>query len=344
MDSRCTGVHPQCTTVSPRCQTPRFKPSHFVADVSYYRHRHRHHCASHRYRRASPRRHQPHHATTRTTHHTDTKQRQRYEPRYHSNYYSDSHYYLLLANFAHVLLESMGWCILMVLKLRLLVSGGNNMPRKPQAYIRCKYCQLTVEREEAAGLFEVVRVGPSGPIYVNFCHRCKRNGENVERSGEAIYPQPSVFYRIVHGLDVSKAEMRKWESENNICRYPVPDRKWHNRKAYYRHRKMYLDKAKRRVEQRTPEEHRYWSNRRRVKEKNAPGSHTQREWERLVAKYDGKCLCCGSTENITRDHVVPLSLGGSDDISNLQPLCHACNSAKQAQTIDYRSDSPAGRQ
>ena len=30
----------------------------------------------------------------------------------------------------------------------------------------------------------------------------------------------------------------------------------------------------------------------------------------------------------TRDHIVPKAKGGTDDDSNLQSLCHACNSAK----------------
>lgn len=39
---------------------------------------------------------------------------------------------------------------------------------------------------------------------------------------------------------------------------------------------------------------------------------------------------------IEADHIVALVNGGSDDISNIQPLCRNCNADKGAQTIDYR--------
>ena len=56
-----------------------------------------------------------------------------------------------------------------------------------------------------------------------------------------------------------------------------------------------------------------------------------------VWKKHGKtCLNCGTTENISLDHVIPVSKGGMNDISNLQPLCKSCNSKKGSKIIDYR--------
>ncbi|MGR2681567.1 HNH endonuclease [Chromobacterium haemolyticum] len=39
---------------------------------------------------------------------------------------------------------------------------------------------------------------------------------------------------------------------------------------------------------------------------------------------------CRSTQDLTIDHIKPLSKGGSDDLANLQFLCRPCNSAKGA--------------
>ncbi len=41
-----------------------------------------------------------------------------------------------------------------------------------------------------------------------------------------------------------------------------------------------------------------------------------------------KCSICGSTENLTLDHIIPKSKGGSDDSDNLRILCNRCNSSK----------------
>lgn len=49
----------------------------------------------------------------------------------------------------------------------------------------------------------------------------------------------------------------------------------------------------------------------------------------FVFKSDGyKCVKCGSDSDLTIDHVLPVSKGGSNNISNLQTLCRSCNSSK----------------
>lgn len=50
----------------------------------------------------------------------------------------------------------------------------------------------------------------------------------------------------------------------------------------------------------------------------------------VYARDGFACLHCGSTKNLTIDHIYPWSLGGSDDIENLQTLCRPCNSRKGA--------------
>jgi 5-methylcytosine-specific restriction endonuclease McrA len=66
---------------------------------------------------------------------------------------------------------------------------------------------------------------------------------------------------------------------------------------------------------------------------------TKDEWEAVLEFYGHKCLCCRSTNvKLTIDHVLPISLGGTDTVDNIQPLCGPCNSRKKAKHIDYRKE------
>ena len=68
------------------------------------------------------------------------------------------------------------------------------------------------------------------------------------------------------------------------------------------------------------------------------GSHTNGDWELLKARCNWTCLCCGLREPIIRlskDHIVPVVNGGSDNIENIQPLCRRCNAKKHIQSINY---------
>lgn len=79
------------------------------------------------------------------------------------------------------------------------------------------------------------------------------------------------------------------------------------------------------------------SNRARINGNN--GKIIYQEWRDLKEKYNNACLCCGRRApevEITLDHVLPLSMGGSNTIDNAQPLCLSCNSRKGTKHIDYR--------
>src|SRR5260221_2610852 len=59
-------------------------------------------------------------------------------------------------------------------------------------------------------------------------------------------------------------------------------------------------------------------------------SFTLAEWLELCAQHDNKCAHCGQSVPLSADHIIPLSRGGANTISNIQPLCKPCNSRKHA--------------
>lgn len=124
------------------------------------------------------------------------------------------------------------------------------------------------------------------------------------RCGEFVKPKTSLSDNLKNALEFSREIARK------------------NSKAWYLLNK---DKAF---------EH---SRNRRARIKNSRGSFTSKEWSNLCDYYGNKCLCCGK-ENVklTVDHVIPIKLGGSNTIENIQPLCDFCNKSKGTKNTDYR--------
>jgi hypothetical protein len=69
-----------------------------------------------------------------------------------------------------------------------------------------------------------------------------------------------------------------------------------------------------------------WAKRSRVPNARQPMAQDIR-W--LVFRRDGyACVWCGSVTDLTVDHIHPVALGGTNELSNLQTLCRTCNSRK----------------
>ena len=63
------------------------------------------------------------------------------------------------------------------------------------------------------------------------------------------------------------------------------------------------------------------------------------DFKAICEHYDNRCVKCGEKKPLTVDHILPISKGGPDIASNIQPLCLSCNSSKGARHIDYRRDA-----
>jgi 5-methylcytosine-specific restriction endonuclease McrA len=115
-----------------------------------------------------------------------------------------------------------------------------------------------------------------------------------------------------------------------------PERRVNIHKKYHKTHKKERNAFCRDYQKRNPEVFKAIKNRRRTAKTKAGGSFTAAEWKALCKKYGNRCLACGKKRKLTADHVIPVSKGGSSNISNIQPLCGPCNSSKRDKTLDYR--------
>lgn len=113
-------------------------------------------------------------------------------------------------------------------------------------------------------------------------------------------------YRIKHSKELS-LKAAEWNRKNKERRKLIKDR-W---RAKNRERTNFL--ARRHIYLR----------------KNAIGTHSPEELQELKSKLFGLCAYCLKAKSDTIDHVIPLSRGGTNFISNLLPACVSCNSKKR---------------
>lgn len=85
-----------------------------------------------------------------------------------------------------------------------------------------------------------------------------------------------------------------------------------------------------------PEALRDYFHRRKAAIKAVGGNHTREQIAKLLIEQGGRCKVCAIdiTKRRDRDHIVPISAGGSNDISNIQLLCPPCNYAKRAKSME----------
>jgi 5-methylcytosine-specific restriction endonuclease McrA len=121
--------------------------------------------------------------------------------------------------------------------------------------------------------------------------------------------------------DKRRAQRRQWRTDNHDTELA----KERNRQRSFR--------------KNSPERHRALKLKRRALKVAAQGHHTAEQLKDLYRKQHGNCAICLIKLNgkYDADHIVALSRGGSNFISNIQLLCAPCNRSKRDKDpIEYR--------
>lgn len=181
----------------------------------------------------------------------------------------------------------------------------------------------------------------------------KWRAENVERAREisrAQYLRHRDVYRATRRLKarekyaadpVSMAARRRalrlanpeQERITERARYPrIRERKLASHRRWTQSHAAAVRSANRSWRIEHPEEARHAHSARRARKSGNGGSHTLQEWREKRALLGNVCFYCGEAKPLTRDHKIPLVLGGTDDITNILPACARCNSRKYTLT------------
>lgn len=160
----------------------------------------------------------------------------------------------------------------------------------------------------------------------HFCSICKL----IEAEKHKLY--------CIECRQIRKQQIKKIQRLNYKFRYPEKHKeKKKKQKKRRQERNPENFKLKNRIQRikyrkRNPNKIKAARHRYQARLRNAEGSFTAQEWEQVKLNQQNKCKFCnvsGEINPLTVDHIIPLSKGGSNYISNIQGLCMLCNSTKR---------------
>ena len=141
----------------------------------------------------------------------------------------------------------------------------------------------------------------------NICKECNNAGERAPEKAEA-----------------NKKRYNKWVKEN-------PERSREIKKKYTDNNKEKISKRKSEYYKNNPDKWRIYVSKRRALLKGAETNHISDK--EISTLYASPCFYCGATDNITMEHLIPLSRGGRHSIGNLAPMCEGCNKSKNGKLL-----------
>lgn len=131
---------------------------------------------------------------------------------------------------------------------------------------------------------------------------------------------------------INNPERVKRRRRNTYIRRRAEILAWHSQ--YRKRNRAKYNAYQKRWELKSPEKARASRlarmERRRARLREAPGNYTSSQILAMLIEQAYCCFACNAeiAGCYSIDHIIPLSKGGSNDISNIQLLCKNCNSSK----------------
>jgi len=212
----------------------------------------------------------------------------------------------------------------------------------------CKSCRNTHNTECKLGIPHVLPPRRAVPrltekqVWQNARERFDANPRTEKRCGKCKQVKPvAEFYPNRANPDRLGGKCKMCERETAKGRYhqnPEP-RRAHQRyiaslPGFTERQRQYMAEWRRKNPTKAAE----YTSRRNARKIENGGSFTPEQFTDLCHFYGNVCLCCMKEKDLIPDHVIPVVKGGSNDISNIQPLCAQCNRRKHVKVIDYRPD------
>lgn len=198
----------------------------------------------------------------------------------------------------------------------------------------CTVCKT----EKTLGEFHRQNIGRFGVNSV--CKTCRKKDRDLHK--HEINLSKKLYYS--KNKERIKAKAQAWknanrEKHNSMSRDYATKNKEHVllvKRIYYKKNKSALNAVVKAWKVANPEALRDYFHVRKAALRNVGGKHTRFQIAELLEKQNGLCAICKADIRIVRhrDHIIPISSGGSNAIGNIQLLCPSCNLGKRAKSME----------